>query len=153
MLARLETSAGTKEGVRTELTEALKKKQNFADALYLMSQLEASDNQIEQALAYAIEAVKSAPNDPLVYTQAGLLFYGKKDYQNAMIALKTALEKDPNNANVAYFLALTLRDGGRPDLAKPLADELLKRNPGNKDLENFIESLKTAPVTQAPATK
>lgn len=152
MLARLETSAGTKEGVRAELGEALKKKQNFADALYLMSQLEASENQVEQALAYAIEAVKSAPNDPLVYTQAGLLFYGKKDYQNAMIALKTALEKDPNNANVAYFLALTLRDGGRPDLAKPLADELLKRNPGNKDLENFIDSLKNAPVTQAPAT-
>ncbi len=153
MLARLEASAGTKEGVRLSLTEAIKKKNNFADALYLMSQLEASDNQIDQALTYAIEAVKSAPNDPLVYIQAGLLFYGKKDYQNAVFALKTALEKDQNNANVAYFLALALRDGGRPDLAKQIGDELLRRNPGNTDLEAFLDSLKPKQEVVAPPTK
>lgn len=141
MLARLETSAGTKEGVRTHLTEALTKKQNFADALYLMSQLQASENDVEGAINYAIEAIKSAPNDPATYVQAGLLFYGKKDYGNAVLALKTGLEKDPNNANIAYFLALALRDGGEPKLAKPLADELLRRNPGNADLQKFIDSL------------
>lgn len=159
MLARLETSAGTKEGVREHLAEALKKKQNFADALYLMSQLEASESKMEEALAYAIEAIKSAPNDPATYVQAGLLFYGKKDYENAVLTLKTALEKDPNNANIAYFLALSLRDGGRPDLAKPLADELLRRNPGNADLEKFISSLtvnipaQTEAKTAAPKKK
>ena len=154
MLARLEASAGTKEGVRAQLTEAIKKKQNFADALYLMSQLSASDNQIDEALAYAIEAVKSAPNDPLVYIQAGLLFYGKKDYQNAVAALQIALQKDQNNANVAYFLALALRDGGRPDLAKQIGDELLRRNPGNTDLQKFIESLNpTQPVVSPNTTK
>lgn len=146
MLARLETSGGTKEGVRASLTDALKKKQNFVDALYLMSQLEASESKIEEAITYAIEAIKSAPNDPATYVQAGLLFYGKKDYANAVQALKTALEKDQNNANIAYFLALSLRDGGRPDLAKPLADELLRRNPGNADLEKFIASLTPSPV-------
>ena len=114
-----------------------------------MSQLEASESKIEEALTYAIEAIKSAPNDPATYIQAGLLFYGKRDYANAVLALKTALEKDPNNANIAYFLALSLRDGGRPDLAKPLADELLRRNPGNADLEKFISSLVPSP---APAT-
>lgn len=141
MIARLEASAGSKEGVRLQLTEALKKKQNFADALYLMSQLEASDNKVDEALAYAIEAVKNAPEDPLVYIQAGLLYYGKQDYQNAVTALQLALEKDPNNSNIAYFLALSLRDGGRPDIAKTIADELLRRNPGNPDLETFLKSL------------
>jgi tetratricopeptide (TPR) repeat protein len=159
MLARLETSAGTREGVRSHLTDALKKKQNFADALYLMSQLQASENDIEGAIAYAIEAIKSAPNDPATYVQAGLLFYGKKDYPNAVLALKTALEKDPNNANIAYFLALALRDGGEPGLAKPLADELLRRNPGNADLQKFINSLTPTAQpaqetkSQKPATK
>jgi tetratricopeptide (TPR) repeat protein len=151
MLARLEASAGTKEGVRLSLTEAIKKKNNFADALYLMSQLEASDSKIDEALNYAIEAVKSAPNDPLTYIQAGLLFYGKKDYQNAVYALSAALEKDQNNANVAYFLALALRDGGRPDLAKQIGDELLRRNPGNADLEAFLKSLE--PKVETPTTK
>ncbi len=157
MLARLETSAGTKEGVRTHLTDALKKKQNFADALYLMSQLQASENDVEGAISFAIEAIKSAPNDPATYVQAGLLFYGKKDYANAVLALKTALEKDPNNANIAYFLALSLRDGGEPALAKPLADELLRRNPGNADLQKFINSLTpqapVAPVTPTKSSK
>ena len=155
MLARLETSAGTKEGVRTQLTGALKKKQNFADALYLMSQLQASENDIEGAIAYAVESIKSAPNDPATYVQAGLLFYGKRDYNNAVLALKTALEKDPNNANIAYFLALALRDGGEPALAKPLADELLRRNPENADLQKFINSLTPSVVTPPtkPATK
>lgn len=153
MLARLEASAGTKEGIRTQLTEALKKKQNFADALYLMSQLEASDQKIDEALAYAIEAVKNAPEDPLVYTQAGLLYYGKKDYQNAVTALNTALQKDPNNANIAFFLALSLRDGGRPDLAKVIADELLKRNPDNADVKALITSLdQMAQAAAKPAT-
>lgn len=165
MLARLETSAGTKEGVRTHLTDALKKKQNFADALYLMSQLQASENDVDGAIAFAIEAIKSAPNDPATYVQAGLLFYGKassgkesredaqKDYANAVLALKTALEKDPNNANIAYFLALALRDGGEPALAKPLADELLRRNPGNADLQKFINSLTPVAPAPAPAAK
>lgn len=155
MLARLEASAGSKEGVRLQLTEALKKKQNYADALYLMSQLEASDQKLDEALAYAVEAVKNAPNDPLVYVQAGLLFYGKKDYQNAVTALNTALEKDPNNANVAYFLALALRDGGRPDLAQSIASELLNRNPDNADVKALVDSLTTQPqaVKSAPAKK
>lgn len=156
MIARLEASAGTKEGIRLQLTEALKKKQNFADALYLMSQLEASESKGDEALAYALEAVKNAPNDPLVYTQAGLLFYGKKDYQNAVTALQTALQKDPNNANVAYFLALSLRDGGRPDVAKQIGQELLKRNPGNADLESFLKSidqLDTQQQTKSSAKK
>lgn len=153
MLARLEASAGTKEGVRTELTEALSKKQNFADALYLMSQLEASEQNVDQALVYAVEAVKNAPEDPLVYVQAGLLYYEKKDYQNAVTALNTALEKDPNNANVAYSLALALRDGGRADLAKTIADELLKRNPGNSEIEELVESLgDVAPATVTSAS-
>lgn len=149
MLARLEASAGTKEGVRTQLTEALRKKQNFADALYLMSQLEASEQKLDEALAYAVEAVKNAPQDPLVYTQAGLLFYAKKDYQNAITALNTALEKDPNNANVAYFLALSLRDGGRPDLARVIADELQKRNPDSADIKALVSSLDAR--VEAPA--
>lgn len=152
MLARLESSAGTREGVRQNLTDALKKKQNFTDALYLMSQLEASDSKIDEAINYAVEAIKSSPNEPLVYIQAGLLFYGKKDYNNAIYALKTALEKDQNNANVAYFLALALRDGGYPDVAKQIADELLKRNPGNADLVAFIASLMPKVEPVAPET-
>jgi tetratricopeptide (TPR) repeat protein len=153
MQARLEISAGTKDGVRASLTEALKKKQNFADALYLMSQLEASDNKIEEAIAYAVEAVKNAPNDPLVYTQAGLLFYAKKDYQNAIAALRAGLEKDPNNQNIAYFLILSLRDSGRPDLAQPLAEELLRRNPGNEELGKVVSSLTSTPVTATDENK
>lgn len=145
MLARLEASAGTREGVRAGLTEAIKKKNNFADALYLMSQLEASESKIDEAIAYAIEAVRNAPNDPLVYLQAGLLFYGKQDFNNAVQALTLALQRDQNNANIAYFLALALRDGGRPDLAKTIADELMRRNPGNADLEAFLKSLDPQP--------
>ncbi|MBP6888400.1 MAG: tetratricopeptide repeat protein [Candidatus Pacebacteria bacterium] len=143
MQARLETSAGTKDAAKERLTEALSKKQNFADALYLMSQLSAGESKIEEAINYAVEAVRSAPNDPLVYTQAGLLFYAKRDYQNAVLALRGALERDPNNENVAYFLALSLRDGGNGAAAIPLAEELLKRNPNNQDIKILVSSLKS----------
>jgi hypothetical protein len=58
-----------------------------------------------------------------------------------------ALQRDQNNANIAYFLALALRDGGRPDLAKTIADELIRRNPGNADLEAFLKSLNPQPIS------
>ncbi len=152
MQARLETSAGTRDAAKERLTEALKKKQNFADALYLMSQLSAGESKTEEAINYAIEAIKSAPNDPLVYTQAGLLFYVKRDYQNAALALRGALERDPNNENVAYFLALSLRDGGNPQLALPLAEELLRRNPASQEVKSLVASIKSLsqPAVVAP---
>jgi tetratricopeptide (TPR) repeat protein len=112
-----------------------------------MSQLEASEQNIDEAINYAVKATQSAPNDPATFLQAGLLFYGKKDYQNAVNGLQRALELDPNNSNIAYFLALSLRDGGRTDLAKQLADELLRRNPGNADLTAFLKSLEPAPAS------
>jgi tetratricopeptide (TPR) repeat protein len=117
-----------------------------------MSQLEVSEERLEEALAYAVEAVKAAPNDPNVYIQAGLLFYAKKDYQNAVAALDRALALEPANANTAYFLALSLRDGGQVDIAKQIGEELLKRNPGNADLETFLASLeaKTGTATSTP---
>ena len=117
-----------------------------------MSQLEASEQKIDEALNYAIEAVKAAPNDPTVYVQAGLLFYGKRDYQNAVVALQRAVQLDQNNQNAAYFLALSLRDGGRPDLAKLIGSELLNRNPGNVDLEAFLKSLEPTVATTTAKT-
>ena len=156
MMARLEAVGGSKDVVRMSLTDALKKKENFADALYLMSQLEASEQNIDEAINYAVKATQSAPNDPATFLQAGLLFYGKKDYQNAVNGLQRALELDPNNSNIAYFLALSLRDGGRTDLAKQIGDELLRRNPGNTDLTAFLKSLEvetTATTTSKTPTK
>lgn len=157
MMARLEAVAGSKEIVRTSLTDALKKKDNFADALYLMSQLEASEQNIDEAIKYAVKATESAPKDPAVFLQAGLLFYGKKDYQNAIIGLQKALELDPNNSNIAYFLALSLRDGGHADIAKQIGDELLRRNPGNVDLTAFLKTLEpvleNAKSITKPSTK
>ncbi len=156
MLARLEVSAGTKEQVRADLMLALSKKSNFADAQYMMSQLEASENNLDSALTYALEAIKNAPTDPLTYTQAGLLFYNKKNYQDAVTAFKTGLEQDKNNTTIAYFLALALRDGGRPDLALPIAQELSKRNPTNTDVSVLLSSLTSKPstaTTTAPTTR
>ncbi len=152
-LARLESSAGTKEGVKSYLTQALAKKTNFADAQYFMSQLEASNNNVDDALTYALQAEKNAPSDPAVYTQAGLLFYGKKDYQNAISSFQEALKIDQTNANTAYFLAVALRDGGRPDLAKMIATELIKQNPNNSSLTDLMNSLEPKAATPTKAKK
>lgn len=141
MVARLESVGGTREAMRDRLKDALNKKQNFADALYLMSQLSASESKVDEALQYSLEALKIAPNDINVLTQTGLLLYGKRAYQDAITVLQKALELDQNNQNVAYFLALSLRDGGNKELAKSIGEELMKRNPGNADLQKFLESL------------
>jgi tetratricopeptide (TPR) repeat protein len=148
ILARLEASAGTKEDMRLALNEALKKKPNFADTLYLMSKLEESEQNIDVAINYAIEAIKNAPDDALTYLQAGTLFYKKKDYQNAIISLNTALEKDHNNPNVLYFLALAFRDSKQTGPAKQIADELIKHNPTNPDLMALFNSLNISTSTQ-----
>ena len=148
-LARLEASAGTKENIRTALTKSLEIKDNFTDALYLMSQLAAYEQKNDEAISFAVKAVNSAPNNPAVYSQAGLLLYGNKDYNDAIYALKKSLILDSTNGNVAFFLALALRDSGDMKSAKLIGDELLKGNPNNQDLINF---LKTLDIPQLSAT-
>jgi tetratricopeptide (TPR) repeat protein len=141
MMARLEAAGGSKEAVRLSLNDALKKKENFLDALYLMSQLEASESQVDEAIKYAVKAVEVAPKDSAALVQAGLLYYGKKDYQNAVTYLYAALQVEPTNNNIAYFLALSLRDGGALNDAKLIAEELLRRNPGNAEITALLKSL------------
>ncbi len=148
MVARLESVGGTREAMRDRLKDALNKKQNFADALYLMSQLSAGESKADEALQYSLEALKIAPNDINVLTQTGLLLYGKRAYQDAITVLQKALEIDQNNQNVAYFLALSLRDAGNKELAKNIGEELIKRNPGNADLQKFLDSLQIKTETK-----
>lgn len=155
-LARLEASAGTKENIREALTKALEIKGNFTDALYLMSQLEAYEQNNNKAIEFAVKAVNSAPNNPAVYSQAGLLLYGNKNYNDAIYALKQSLILDSTNGNVAFFLALALRDAGDTNSARLIANELVKGNPNNQDLLNFIKSLdekEAASTTPQTGTK
>jgi tetratricopeptide (TPR) repeat protein len=152
-LARLEASAGTKEEIRTSLSKALEIKDNFTDALYLMSQLAAFEQKNDEAISYAVKAVYSAPNNPAVYSQAGLLLYGNKNYNDAIYALKQSLILDSTNGNVAFFLALALRDAGDTNSSRLIANELLKGNPSNQDLLNLIKSIdQLEQASSTPAT-
>jgi hypothetical protein len=58
----------------------------------------------------------------------------------------------PAGRDLADVLA-ALRDGGRLDLAKTIGDELLRRNPGNADLEAFLKSLEPATTVKQETKK
>lgn len=150
--ARLDASYGNKSEAKETLSKALSKREELTEALYLMSQLAASEQDVKAAVEYAIKASTQSPNDPAVLTQLGLLLYGSGAYKESFVTLQRALTLDPTNGTVAYFIALSLRDGGRPDLAREVASALLKDNPDNPDLEQLLGSL-AVPTQAATSTK
>lgn len=72
----------------------------------------------KEALGYAEEAAKLAPQSAAVLDTLGWVKWLSKDAQGALPILQKAHASDPNNAEIAYHLAVVLDGTGRKAEAK-----------------------------------
>jgi tetratricopeptide (TPR) repeat protein len=126
----------------TALGKSLQVKNNYLDAVYLLSQVYAAKGDTANAITAAKVAVELNPQNSLLLFQLGILDYNNKDYAGAVDALGKALKVQPDYANAKYFLGLSYARLNDPAKAIVQFDDLAKTNADNKDIALILSNLK-----------
>lgn len=151
-LARLEIAKKDMVKAREYIAASLSEKSNYTEAVFLLSQLEASQGNVKEAIASAEAAATLAPNDPTVFFQLGLLRFNSRDYKGAAGALEQAVAQNASYANAKYFLGLSYEKLGRSTDAIAQFEGLKKTNPDNKEVDLILRNLKAGRAPFADAT-
>jgi serine/threonine-protein kinase len=106
-IAREET--GDLDGALAEWREGLRKNPKWAHGLAHIGHVLKAQGKLNKAMAAYKASVRVAPQDPRGHTNLGILLNEDlKRYDDAAIALRTAIEHGPDNATAHNWLANTL---------------------------------------------
>lgn len=131
--------------------KALDLKNDYADALMLVSQIEDSRGHPYEALAAMEKASAFNFSDPSVLFQLGYLRYKNGNYEEAVSALEKATEMAPDYANAKYFLGLSYFEFGRAEDALKEFTDIERLNPDRNDITQIINNLQNgyAPLSSS----
>jgi len=158
-LANLQAKQAKYDDALQSLGRSLQVKNNYLDAVFLLSQVYASKGDISNAIVAAKVAVQLNPQNAILQFQLGILNYNNKDYVGASQALFEAIKYRPDYANAKYFLGLS--EARLNNTAKAIVqfEDLVKNNPENQEVALILSNLRSgksifadakAPVTTAP---
>jgi len=131
---------------------ALQVKQNYLDAVYLLSQIKAAQGNLNDAIVAAQFATELNPNNALLQFQLGLLQYNGGDYTRAASTLEKAASLQPNYANAQYFLGLSYARIGKNAEAIAQFEALAATNPESQEVAVILSTLKEGKSLFAPAS-
>jgi cytochrome c-type biogenesis protein CcmH/NrfG len=142
-LARLELARDKDDidGAKEFIGKALDKKNNYTEAIFLLSQLEIQVGNIEGAIKSVEAAVVIDPNNPAFFFQLGLLQTNAGDNEKAIFALERAIELNSQYSNAMYFLGVNYFQTGRTADAIEQFEIVLGLNPDNADVKAILENL------------
>jgi tetratricopeptide (TPR) repeat protein len=128
---------------RTEIARALELKRNYSEALFLQTQLDIQDGNIDGAIKTATEMTTLESNNPTRYYQLGVLYAAKKDYEAAIRSYETAINLDNNFANARYMMALSMLESNRTQDALTQLRLVRDTNQDNEELKKLIQQVET----------
>lgn len=153
-LARLEIAAEHLTQARNYLDQALAKKPNYTEAIFILAQLEANSGNLSNSIKLAEKATASSPDDPTTHFALGLLKYQTQNFAGARPAFEKAVTLNPNYANARYFLGLTYDALGFKEFALEQFKALLPNN-NTPEIKQIITNLeagrKALSNTEPPA--
>jgi tetratricopeptide (TPR) repeat protein len=152
-MAQLAASQTKYDDATTYIGSALQLKNNYTDAIYLLSQVQVAQGKTTDAITSVKFATQLTPNDPTAFFELGLLQYNAAEYSDATTSLATAVSLSPNYANAQYFLGLSYSKVGDTTDAIAEFQQLAKTNPDNTDVASILANLKAgkAPfINQTP---
>lgn len=158
-LANLQARQSKYDEALQSLGKALQVKNNYLEAIFLLSQIYAAKGDINNAIVAAKVAVELNPQNSVLQFQLGLLQYNNKDYNGAIKSLGDAIKYQPDYANAKYFLGLSEARLNNPAKAIVQFEDLAKTNPENQEVALILSNLRAgksiftdakAPVTTAP---
>src|SRR3989338_8665800 len=86
--ARVEIQAGDIKSSKNFLNSSIGIKGDFAPAFFLLSQIEAQEGNLKEAIKRTEQTYFLAPNDVGVLFQLGLLYYQDKNYEASRLAFE-----------------------------------------------------------------
>jgi len=141
-LARVALSNNDSAMAKDYINQALERKSNYTEALFLLAQIETNSGNIRGAIEPVERASLIAPNDEGIFFQLGFLKYKDRDYTGAIEALERAVSLNPVYANAKYFLGLSYDKVDRADEAVSQFEDVGYLNPDNDEVKRILENLK-----------
>ncbi len=141
-LARVEASQNKIAEAQRNIGSALQLKQNYLDAIFLLSQIQVSQGQIKDAITSVQVASQINPENPQIFFQLGLLYYNDKNYTSAVDAFTKAVKLDNKYANAQYFLGLSYARLNKFADAIIQFENLSVSNPDNEEVGLILKNLK-----------
>lgn len=141
-LSRLEFANKNTKEARSFAEKAIAEKPNYTEAIFLKSQIDIQDGNIDDAIKGVEAASFLAPNDPGIFFQLGFLRYNKKNWSGAAEALEQATRLNNAYANAKYFLGLSYYELKRTADAVKEFEEIQTLNPDNKEIASILANLK-----------
>jgi len=158
-LARFQAGQNKLEDALRSAGAAIKAKGNYLEAIFLVSQIQASSGNLPDAIVAARVATEIDPTSPLLLFQLGFLYYTDKQYGLAAEGLEKALKLQGDYANAQYFLGLAYTYQDRRTDAIVQFEKLKVSNPDNQEVTLILTNLKAGrspfanaepPVTSTP---
>ncbi len=143
LFAQLSARFGDFEKARTYLNESIRLKNNYTEALFLLSQLDIEEGKTENAIKVTQEIISIEPYNPTRYFQLGILLAKVNKIPDATKAFEQAIILDNNYANARYFLALAYLDADRKDDALSQLKMIEVTNPDNQLIKQLISEVET----------
>jgi len=129
--ARLEITKGHNKQAKEYIQESIKMKNNYPEAVFLYSQLQAAEGDLERAIQSAEIASVLKPNDLGILFQWGFLKYQHKDYTGAISVFERIVELNNSYSNARYFLGLSYENVGDTAKAIEQMERIQKLDPNN----------------------
>lgn len=142
-LAGLEAKNGKYDDSLKNLGMALQVKNNYLDAVFLLSQVYASKGDLQNAITAAALATQLNPQNSVLWFQNGLLRYNARDFAGATEAFTLAVKYQPDYANAKYFLGLSLARLGNIPQAIAQFEDLEKTNKDNQEIALILANLRS----------
>ncbi len=153
-IAQLDASNNKLDLAQQSIGSALQLKQNYTEAIFLLSQIQVSQNKIKDAIISAQVMTQINPKNSLLFFQLGFLHYNDKNFEGAIEALKKAVEFNDQYANARYFLGLSYARLSKNTEAIEQFTKIQETNPENQEVVSIIATLKAgkSPFTEVKNT-
>jgi tetratricopeptide (TPR) repeat protein/peroxiredoxin len=123
------------------LNQALSLQPDDPETNYSLGMFYAQQGQIQQAREYLQEAIDLRSNYPEALNNLGVLFVQEQDYEKAKEQFKTCIQRAPQFDQSYFNLARLYALKGEKEDARKVLEELLKKEPDNRDAKQMLEAL------------
>ena len=129
---------------RKYLQSALGIKPDFADALFMLSQVEVQAGNLKEAILRTEQTAAVSPNNFGIFFQLGLLQYQDNNFNAARYAFERTVGLNGDYANARYFLGLIYDKQGLEEKAIEQFELIQKTNPDNDEVKKILSNLKNS---------